>query len=389
VRIELPHVGTLSLAEVEVYSGGRNIARLGMASQINDGHGNGAAIAIDGHTNSAPDRPTSTHTEHDVARPWWEVDLGVAHRIERIVVYNRPDCCGERLEGFTLRVLDAERHTVCERTGIAAPQASVAFDLRINADGVAMLVPIAEKAGPGDANVKRGENSRLSIPLVPDQEESDTAAATKPSATGNRLEIIEARWGAGDQWADVKLTMQADICDGRYLAFVNASWLGMDPALGAVKSLIVRYRIADENRTGTFKDWQLVYLAADEPVGAQEPGLVLLEAKYGAGRVWIDVLERLKPLVKENSLAVHVHRLVDVDPVPGRKKLLFVRYAVDGKPAHVGASEGEEVRIDGGAPPSEPRSAVAPFDANQARAHQRKPGPSTLECRSSKQTRSV
>jgi hypothetical protein len=145
VRVELPRVGTLSLVEVEVYSDGRNIAPAGKASQTNVAYGGEAAMAIDGETSGVfPEHP-GTHTEHDVSRPWWEVDLGATRPLDKIVVFNRTDCCGERLEGFTLTVLDEKRRTVAQRTGIPAPQSSVAFDLRIDADGKVQLDALSGK----------------------------------------------------------------------------------------------------------------------------------------------------------------------------------------------------------------------------------------------------
>src|SRR5262249_36220518 len=50
VRIELPgRLRTLTLAEVEVYSGGVNVARRGKATQKNTAHGGDASRAIDGN----------------------------------------------------------------------------------------------------------------------------------------------------------------------------------------------------------------------------------------------------------------------------------------------------------------------------------------------------
>ena len=46
---------------------------------------------------------------------WWEVDLGGAQQIERVVVHNRTDCCQERLQGFTLQLLDKKHKLLWER----------------------------------------------------------------------------------------------------------------------------------------------------------------------------------------------------------------------------------------------------------------------------------
>ena len=49
--------------------------------------------------------------QEDASNPWWEVDLGAELPIESIVIYNRTDGdLGKRLDGFTLKVLDADRN---------------------------------------------------------------------------------------------------------------------------------------------------------------------------------------------------------------------------------------------------------------------------------------
>jgi putative heme-binding domain-containing protein len=130
VRVELPTSGTLTLAEVEAYSGGRNVARLGKATQKNTGYGGEAARAIDGNTSGLFGMNGQTHTHENTPEPWWEVDLGETYPLERIVIFNRREGdLGKRLNGFTLRVLDADRHDVFKRTGIPAPESKVQLDL--------------------------------------------------------------------------------------------------------------------------------------------------------------------------------------------------------------------------------------------------------------------
>lgn len=129
VRVELPRRGTLTLAEVEVMSGDRNIARQGKASQKNTGAGGDAARAIDGNTNASYGSGTQTHTQENTENPWWEVDLGDEYPIDGIAVFNRDDGLSSRLEGFTLRVLDAQRNDVWKQEKIAAPKLSTRFEL--------------------------------------------------------------------------------------------------------------------------------------------------------------------------------------------------------------------------------------------------------------------
>jgi len=129
VRIELPRDGTLTLAEVEVYSDGANIARRGSAKQSATSHGGDAARAIDGKTSPSWGDGGQTHTPENAANPWWEVDLGAEYPIERITIYNRLDGLHQRLDGFALTVLDANREEIVVQKNLPAPEPKSDFEL--------------------------------------------------------------------------------------------------------------------------------------------------------------------------------------------------------------------------------------------------------------------
>lgn len=136
VRIELPGKGrTLTLAEVEVHSGGKNIARAGKATQSTTSNNAGAERAIDG--NKSPDFGSGgqTHTSEGKANPWWELDLGKSAKVDAVEVWNRGEgSLGNRLDGFTLTLLNAKKKTVFQAKGIAAPKSSVAINVKKNGD---------------------------------------------------------------------------------------------------------------------------------------------------------------------------------------------------------------------------------------------------------------
>jgi len=122
VRIELPRRGTLTLAEVQVFSDGRNIAPQGRAKQSTTSNDGEAALAIDGKTDGSFAGGGQTHTREDERNPWWELDLGAEKPVESVVVWNRTDSAlGSRLEGYSLTVLDARRKEVFRKTGNPAP----------------------------------------------------------------------------------------------------------------------------------------------------------------------------------------------------------------------------------------------------------------------------
>ncbi|MBI3467702.1 MAG: c-type cytochrome, partial [Planctomycetes bacterium] len=130
VRIELPRRGTLTLAEVEVYSQERNMARAGKPSQKNTSSGGIAERAIDGNTSGRFEDGGQTHTEEDTNNPYWEVDLGREMPIDRVVVYNRTERrYGRRLSDFTLKVLDQNRGVVYSKERNPAPEQKAEFEL--------------------------------------------------------------------------------------------------------------------------------------------------------------------------------------------------------------------------------------------------------------------
>ncbi|WP_237170688.1 PVC-type heme-binding CxxCH protein [Paludisphaera borealis] len=130
VRIALPRKGTLTLAEVEVRSEGRNVSRQGKASQKNTSNGGDASRATDGNPDGEYGHGSQTHTEEDTDEPWWEIDMGTEIPIEAVVVHNRTEGeLGKRLRGFDLTVLDANHKVVYQKRENPAPTPKSAFDL--------------------------------------------------------------------------------------------------------------------------------------------------------------------------------------------------------------------------------------------------------------------
>ncbi len=126
VRIELPGKKEfLQLAEVQVFSGGVNVAPKGEAKQSSTYMDAVAARANDGKTDGEYDKLSVAHTESQ-NNPWWEVDLKEPRALERIVVWNRAEA-GERLKGFRVVALDAQRNVVWEKSGNDAPKKDAVF----------------------------------------------------------------------------------------------------------------------------------------------------------------------------------------------------------------------------------------------------------------------
>ena len=149
VRIELPgNSRTLTLAEVEVISGGRNIAPKGKPTQSTTSNSGPAMRATDGNKNPSYGAGGQTHTIEGRKNPWWELDFGRVGPIDEIGIWNRGDGLENRLEGFTLSLLDGDRKPVYKKEGMRAPSSSVHINLKtkkVRYDGEADIKDV-----PGD-----------------------------------------------------------------------------------------------------------------------------------------------------------------------------------------------------------------------------------------------
>jgi plastocyanin len=152
VRLVRPgRAQVLSVTEVQVMSGGQNVARVGKASQsstVAGGATGGHAFrAIDGGVDMAAvagaDPLSGTHAFTSAEQdPWWELDLGSHTPIDAIALW---PASPETRSGVYVAVLDADRKVVFMRDGLriaGAPETiTLGGDLTaaVDAAGIALL----------------------------------------------------------------------------------------------------------------------------------------------------------------------------------------------------------------------------------------------------------
>jgi putative heme-binding domain-containing protein len=176
IRIELPgDQRILTLAEVEVSSGGNNLSRDGKAQQSSTSHGGDAGKAIDGNSEGSYLSGGQTHTAEATKDPWWELELATASDVDAIRVFNRTDGnLGQRLAGFTLKVLDEDRNPLFVQSEIAAPEAMVELPIEIaNLEQKLRRVAIQSLAKVGG---KEGEMFGKLAAMIAAGSEADVAA---------------------------------------------------------------------------------------------------------------------------------------------------------------------------------------------------------------------
>lgn len=120
LRLELPgYIRLLNLGEIQVFSGDENIALRGQAKMSSEDAKYNATKLINGRTIGSSNDPQGdlAHTYFET-KPWAEIRLPAAQRIDKIVVWNRaPDCedCHSRLLPFELILIDDKGQTVWKK----------------------------------------------------------------------------------------------------------------------------------------------------------------------------------------------------------------------------------------------------------------------------------
>jgi hypothetical protein len=91
-----------------------NLALTGIASQSSTGYWDGGALAsraIDGNTDGSFWNSSVSHTDYQQGASW-QVDLSSMSNIDQIDLWNRTDCCSNRLADFTVSIFDTALSTI-------------------------------------------------------------------------------------------------------------------------------------------------------------------------------------------------------------------------------------------------------------------------------------
>jgi len=98
------------------------------ATQSSTAWGGTAERAVDGITSGSWGDASITHTEENVHQPWWQVDLGASTSIGSVELYNRTDCCSERLTDPVILLSDEPLPESLEEALATPGVVSVRFD---------------------------------------------------------------------------------------------------------------------------------------------------------------------------------------------------------------------------------------------------------------------
>jgi alpha-L-fucosidase len=254
VRIQLAGTGYLSLAEVQVTNGGRNVAAGALTTQSSTnrqaqpnstfpdgyvsalaqdgitygglpdvdqnlaagatatqsstipGYSAPASLAIDGNTDGNFHHGSVSHTNSE-AGAWWQVDLGSDQPINDVVVFNRTDCCAERLSNFRVTVTGDSDPIVSRSTVIrdSSPRAVVPITsygryvkIQLVGTGYLALAEVQVTKEPLNSAQAGGVNNVGSLSVTNDEPQAWWQADLRAT---NRVTSVRV-WNRTDAYTD-------------------------------------------------------------------------------------------------------------------------------------------------------------------------------------------
>jgi alpha-L-fucosidase 2 len=132
-----------------------------LVSQSTTSNNGLAKLAVDGITDGYFTHGSVTHTNENSLNPWWTWDLAQLDSIVEINIWNRTDCCGERLSNFYVFVSREPFNSTVPATVSANPavwkyyyngRAGIKTNIKVNTCGQYVRIQI-----PGNATLSLAE----------------------------------------------------------------------------------------------------------------------------------------------------------------------------------------------------------------------------------------
>jgi len=147
--------------------------------------------------------------------------------------------------------------------------------------------------------------------------------------------LVAAEFGVPGRRVDVTPQVRSLIHDGILQFQATRQMLGIDPAPGQVKDLVIRIRHWDgDTQEYAFPEKSFVSLELDPDAGYEwrERGLHIMRAYYGGEGHFVNVTERLRHMVDDGRIHTRVdNEHLGLDPDPHVHKVLRILYWFDGE----------------------------------------------------------
>ncbi len=286
VRVQLAGTNALSLAEVQVMTA-VNLATGKPASQSTTLYTT-AAAAVDGNTNGNFGSASTTHTE-STFQPWWQVDLGTSQNLDTIRLWNRTDCCGDRLSNFYVLVSDqpfvsTNLTTTLNQAGVSnyytPGQAGVSHTINVGRTGRYVRVQLAGTNFLSLAEVEIFGSGKINVAqTVPGSTFPRAVASSTFNASYPASSVIDGdrqgrNWGNGGGWNDA--TENVFGSDWLQVNFAGAK------TINTIDVFTLRDNFASQSSEPTLTE---IFNTAPN-TGS---GITSFNVQYLSGSTWVDV----------------------------------------------------------------------------------------------------
>ncbi|MGB0384421.1 MAG: CotH kinase family protein [Ardenticatenaceae bacterium] len=197
-----------------------NVAQGQVATQSSTASGGVASRAVDGNTHGKYQENSVTHTNNEF-QAWWEVDLGAVYELDTVRLWNRKDCCADRLSDFHLLLSD----TPFVSTNLAQTQAQSGVSDYAFAGTAGELEEFAVNRTARYVRVQLAGSNSLSLAEVQVLRSNQLPLITNPGAQSNTEDDA------------VNLTIDATDADEQLLTY-SASGLPTGLSIGAYSGQI-------------------------------------------------------------------------------------------------------------------------------------------------------
>jgi YD repeat-containing protein len=214
---------------------GTNLALGKTATQSTLAWGGVPQRAVDGNTDGYWANGSVTHTDLELS-PWWQVDLGASQFVGTVELFNRRDCCSDRLSNFQLLVSDDGSSwqsynypgTVGARVSMAVNRSARYVKVQLNSTGTAnrilSLAEVKVYAPPNLAAGKVATQSSMAYGGDPQRAVDGNTDGNWANGSVTHSDIELMPWwqvdlGAVQGVSTVELWNRTDCCSGRLADF--------------------------------------------------------------------------------------------------------------------------------------------------------------------------
>jgi hypothetical protein len=161
--------------------------------------------------------------------------------------------------------------------------------------------------------------------------------------------LVAAEFGLPGRRVDVTPQVRSFIRHGRLQFEVTRQVLGIDPAPGRVKDLVLRIQHWDgDTQEYAFPEKSVVDLELDPDSGFEyrERGLYIMRAYYGGEGHFVNVTEQLRRMIDDGQLHTRVdNEHLGLDPDPHVHKVLRILFWFEGQRRNIVVPEHAELRL--------------------------------------------